>query len=230
VKTPFTHPYLLTGIALAIVGSCCFQSFRSRQTTQSEHAAAMIRIAELESEVRSAVATRQTQQKQLLELDASLGEAKSKLTVAEAHKVQLGRELAATQKQLLAQSGREEDLNRELTNLRGKLANSTPLAPQIADARIVEPFASLPVPAIPTPERDHIASVVSVGPASAFVVLNYGANQGALPEQHFTIRRGTLSVATVHISDVRPNHSIAQVRPGTLQAALHKGDSAVLTE
>ncbi len=103
-----------------------------------------------------------------------------------------------------------------------------------ATTRRVAGFDSAPATgagaAVLTTHRSRLASVVSVGPSSALVVINYGASHGALPEQRLFIRRGTETLATVHISDVRENFSIAQVRPDTLQAALHKGDSAVLTD
>ena len=43
------------------------------------------------------------------------------------------------------------------------------------------------------------------------------------------IRRGTKQLATVQISDVRENYSIAQVRPDSLRDSLQKGDLATLT-
>ena len=42
------------------------------------------------------------------------------------------------------------------------------------------------------------------------------------------MQRGTDEVATVLISDVRTNFSVAQVLPDTLRGVLQKGDLAVL--
>jgi hypothetical protein len=70
--------------------------------------------------------------------------------------------------------------------------------------------------------------VLSVGPGNAFVVLNFGTARGAQLGHRLTVNQGTDTVATVLISDVRPNFSIAQVLPDTLRGVLQKGDSATL--
>lgn len=73
------------------------------------------------------------------------------------------------------------------------------------------------------------ARVVSVGPSNAFVVINYGSGQGAQTGQNLLIRRGTDTLATVQINDVRESHSIAHVLPDSLRGALRKGDSASIS-
>lgn len=72
------------------------------------------------------------------------------------------------------------------------------------------------------------ATILSVGPDNAFVVLNFGAARGAQVGHRLTVNHGTNEVAVVHISDVRPNFSVAQVLPDTLRGVLQKGDLAVL--
>jgi hypothetical protein len=72
------------------------------------------------------------------------------------------------------------------------------------------------------------ATVLSVGPSNAFVVLDYGSDRGAQVGQQLAVSQGTTVVATVLISDVRPHFAIAQVQPDTVRAVLQKGDLAVL--
>ena len=72
------------------------------------------------------------------------------------------------------------------------------------------------------------ATVLSVGPENAFVVLNFGTLRGAALGQKLVVNQGTDVVATVLISDVRSHFSIAQVLPDSLRGILHKGDSALL--
>lgn len=72
------------------------------------------------------------------------------------------------------------------------------------------------------------ATVLTVGPESAFVVLNFGATRGAQLGQKLAVSQGTAEVATVLISDVRTHFSVAQVLPDTLRGALQKGDLAIL--
>jgi flagellar biosynthesis chaperone FliJ len=72
------------------------------------------------------------------------------------------------------------------------------------------------------------ATVLTVGPESAFVVLNFGSARGAELGQKLNVSQGNSIVATVLISDVRTNFSVAQVLPDTLRGVLQKGDLAVL--
>ena len=72
------------------------------------------------------------------------------------------------------------------------------------------------------------ATILTVGPQNAFVVLNFGSARGAQLGQKLAVNQGIDEVATVLISDVRTNFSVAQVLPDTLRGALQKGDLAVL--
>ena len=104
------------------------------------------------------------------------------------------------------------ELERQLANARHGAA-----APTAAGASTAV-FAS----------RPGRATVLTVGPQNAFVVLDFGSTRGAQLGQQLTVSHGTEIVATVLISDVRPNFSIAQVQPDTLRGVLQKGDSALL--
>jgi hypothetical protein len=72
------------------------------------------------------------------------------------------------------------------------------------------------------------ATILTVGPENAFVVLNFGSARGAQLGQKLTVSQGTAEIATVLISDVRAHFSVAQVLPDTVRGMLQKGDSAVL--
>jgi hypothetical protein len=72
------------------------------------------------------------------------------------------------------------------------------------------------------------ATVLTVGPSSAFVVLNFGSVRGAQLGQRLNVSQGTETIATVLISDVRTNFCIAQVQPDTVRGVLQKGDLALL--
>ncbi len=82
-----------------------------------------------------------------------------------------------------------------------------------------------------TPAGESLAptlhQVVRVGPADAFVVLDYGAEHGAQPQAIIRLQRGTSELAQVQISDVRPRFSLAQVLPGTVKGQLQTGDLVV---
>jgi hypothetical protein len=90
---------------------------------------------------------------------------------------------------------------------------------------------TLPEPAAPGPEPASAPhQVVRVGPAAAFVVLDYGETHGARPQAIIRLQRGTSELAQVQISDVRPRFSLAQVLPGTLKGQLQTGDLVVFTQ
>lgn len=184
------------------------------------------------------------QRSQLEELDTDLGKTKTALTAARANSVTLQREI--TQLQQAAEEARrtQRQLRTEVTSLNEALAaaRAHPASPesiasyqqtirdleqQLASAQSAARDTA-PIPVLVT-HRTRSTLVVSVGPSNAFVVLNYGANHGALPAQTMSIHRGTNLLATVQISDVRENYSIAQVRPDSLRDSLQKGDVATLT-
>ena len=60
------------------------------------------------------------------------------------------------------------------------------------------------------------------------MVLNFGSARGAQLGQKLAVSQGIDEVATVSISDVRTNFSVAQVLPETVRGVLQKGDLAVL--
>jgi hypothetical protein len=193
-------------------------------------------------------------QSDLSAMDVDLGATKTRLTAAEAAKVQLGRELRTSREKLTATESKVMELNEAVQSLQTELtaANSKATSParlaeyqmkiesleQALAAARSNRIATQSAAKAPAAEdglllstnRARTSSVMSVGPESAFVVVNYGAAHGALPTQIMSIRRGTETIATALISDVRENFSIAQVQPESLRGALHKGDSAVIAK
>jgi len=118
-----------------------------------------------------------------------------------------------------------------------RLAHLSPDTPKVDVyvASVADPAKSFVVPGVgygaataAFTNRSGRASVLSIGPSSAFVVLNFGSARGPQLGQRLNVSQGTESVATVLISDVRTHFSIAQVQPDTLRGVLQKGDSAIL--
>ena len=72
------------------------------------------------------------------------------------------------------------------------------------------------------------ATILSVGPSSAFVVLNFGSARGAQVGHRLGVSQGGTEIAVLMISDVRANYSVAQVVPDSLRGVLQKGDLAIL--
>lgn len=178
--------------------------------------------------------------------DADLGAAKTKLAATESRATQLDRDLAETKNLLALQEQNTRALAAEVASLRSDLAdarasNASPEAVAAYKTTIAELerqlATSLNGAAVPTAagaatavfaSRAGRATVLSVGPASAFVVVDFGAARGAQIGQQLSISHGTEIVATTLISDVRTNFSIAQVQPDSLHGVLQKGDSAIL--
>ncbi|MSU50332.1 MAG: hypothetical protein EXS37_14805 [Opitutus sp.] len=182
----------------------------------------------------------------LADAKAILADTKARLAATDARVVQLDRDLADTKRVLTVYEDTARALGEEVAALRQDLddsrtSNASPeavlaykntiaeLERQLATARngaalTAGASASTAVFA----SRVGRATVLSVGPQNSFVVLNFGSARGAHLGQKLTVNQGTAVVATVLISDVRANFSIAQVLPETLRGVLQKGDSAVL--
>ena len=183
-------------------------------------------------------------QKQAVVAGAQLEVAQSRLSTAESRTTQLANDLAASRAALVAREQAERTLRDELASLRQDLADTRAAAIPPAQIEAYELERQLATAkngaAVPTAAGAstavfssragrNSAAVMSVGPNNAFVVLNYGANRGAQVGQRFAIRSGSDLLATVSLSDVRSQFSIAQVEPDSLRGVLHKGDLALLT-
>lgn len=187
-----------------------------------------------------------------VQLSRDLNQARSQLTVREQTEAQLTQEVNSLKRELVqsrlaaadsVSPAEAERYRRSIADLEGKLktlestlasaAARLVVAATSADAGFDHAGASgLPGQASTatfTANRAVDARVVTVGPRDAFVILNYGANNGASVNQELLVRRGPDPVARVQISDVRPNHSVAQVMSGTLSGSLRKGDAAILS-
>ncbi len=235
---------LLAVIAGIILGVLYWQSARDNDRLQQSLASTREQNQSLSAKLDTAQKLTERQQNQLHALDAHLGETKTELTETRSRGIVLRREITQLETDLKASRQIQRELQTDVNSLREDLAqaraaetSAESVASYQQTIRDLEQqidalqSAATPSPSVPvlTTHRSRSTRVVSVGPASAFVVLNYGANHGALPTQKMDIRRGTKLLATVQISDVRKNYSIAQVTPDSLRDTLQKGDVATLT-
>jgi uncharacterized protein YoxC len=179
-------------------------------------------------------------------LDTDLGATKGKLAASESRVTELDRILGEAKNLLALQEQNTRALAAEVASLKTDLAdtrasNASPEAVTAYQHTIAELERQLAAAgngaALPTAagastavfmNRIGRATVLSVGPENAFVILDFGTARGAEAGQQLSITHGTELAAMVLISDVRNNFSIAQVQPDSLHGALQKGDSAVL--
>ena len=189
----------------------------------------------------------------LTTVSTELGASRSKLAAAEQQASRLDRELISARSdltaakevvavyELTARALAEEvsALRQDLTESRASNASPEAVAAyksaiaelerQLAIARngAAAPAAAGASTAV-FASRAGRATILTVGPENAFVVLNFGSARGAQLGQKLAVSQGLDEVATVLISDVRANFSVAQVVPDTLRGVLQKGDLAVL--
>ncbi|MEY2879817.1 MAG: hypothetical protein RLZZ15_2197 [Verrucomicrobiota bacterium] len=213
---------------------------------QSALAAAHERTGALSANLAATAGELDTAKSHLATAQSQLDATRGQLATAAARAATLDHDLAATKATLALQEQNARALAAELTALRGDLdeartSNATPeavaaykgtiaeLERQLANARngAAAPTVAGAATAVFS-SRPGRATVLTVGPSSAFVVLNFGSARGAQIGQRLNVSQGTEIVATVLISDVRANFSIAQVEPATLRGVLQKGDSALL--
>lgn len=214
------------------------RSARLRAEAALEQANA--RIAYLDSKLSAETTQKEDLQKRLTALDAQLGATKVNLTAAELRVAETVRDLAQARSLLTVREQNEQALTREIADLRRQLVASQQNAAELEryqnrvseleqTVALLQGRAGITAGSVFSSGRAQPAAIVTVGPENAFVVINYGSRRGAKVDQALVIRRGTETLATVLISDVRDNFSIAQVEPASLRGALRKGDSAVIT-
>lgn len=249
-------PLILCLVALAgsvVSGILFFQIGNTKQVLELRLADANTRIAKTDADLAAANEQNGALKARATALDTELAGTKQQLdttrqeaTAAQSRATQLERDLGQAKDVLavyeLTARGLADDvsaLQHELEDARNSNASPEAVAAykktiaelerQLATARdgatvgggaggSTAVFAS----------RAGRATVLSVGPQNAFVVLNFGSARGAQPGQKMTVSQASGVVATVQLSDVREKFSIAQVLPETLRGVLQKGDSAVL--
>ena len=242
---------LLLLCAIALLGSAWsaavyFKGRNAQQTLEQRLADSSARAGKLDADLARTNEHNGALKAKVAAVDAELEAARAKLVASEARATQLGRDLTDTKNVLSVYELTTRALGDEVAALRADLeesraSNASPeavaaykstiaeLERQLATARngaaiVAAPGASTAV----FTSRVGRATVLTVGPESAFVVLNFGTARGAKLGQKLTVSQGTSEVATVLISDVRANFSVAQVLPDTLRGVLQKGDSALL--
>ena len=242
-------PLLLCLVALFGSTTSAVLYFRignSKQILATQLADPAARSTKLESDLASANEQNGTLKANLAATYTELAATKEKLSSSELRATVLDHDLTQAKTLLSIQEQNARALAAEVSSLRRDLDDAhnsaaTPeavaaykntiaeLERQLANARngAAAPSAAGASTAVFT-SRSGRATVLTVGPQSAFVVLNFGSARGARLGQKLEVSQGTQIVATVLISDVRANFSVAQVQPDTLRGVLQKGDSALL--
>lgn len=98
---------------------------------------------------------------------------------------------------------------------------------------LAEPSAPAAPPSpepTPTAQSTPLYRVVRVGAHDAFVIVDYGRDEGAAIGDELTLHRGTTVVARVQISDARSKFSVAQVLPAALKRQLQPGDFVLIAK
>jgi hypothetical protein len=206
------------------------------------------RAAELAAELNTSRDQSAAHERRVRSLEVELNEARQRAGAADQRAVSLARDLNQARQETAQHVQAEGQRQQELATLKRELLQQrlTAIAPDEIEAlrhqlaaqqrRIDELESALADAQQPVrneaeiipPPRPILARILSVGPKSAFVVLEYGTSQGAALTQLLHVRRGEDAIATVEISDVRENLSIAHVRPASLRASLRHGDLASL--
>jgi septal ring factor EnvC (AmiA/AmiB activator) len=245
------HRFPVILCLIAITGSVIsaalfFQIGDSKRRLEIQLSDAQTRSTKFESDLASANEQNGSLKATLASTTADLDSSKTRLATTESQVSELERNLVQTKSLLALQEQNARALSGEVTALRRDLddartSNASPeavtaykntiaeLERQLANAHngAATPTAAGAANAVFS-SRPGRATILTVGPQNAFVVLNFGSARGAQVGQRLNVSQGTEIVATVLISDVRANFSVAQVQPATLRGVLHKGDLALL--
>jgi uncharacterized membrane-anchored protein YhcB (DUF1043 family) len=249
-------PIILCALALLGSGVSAVLFFRignSKQLLEQRLADSTARATKLDLDLAAANEQAGAHKARVAQLDADLTStrtqldtARTQLTAAETRSTELNRDLGQTRAVLAFYESTATSLSGEVAALQRDLAdsrasNASPdavagykaaiaeLERQLATARngAAAPATAGASTAV-FASRAGRATVLTVGPGQAFVVLNFGEARGAKLGHKLTVSQGTNVVATVQISDLRENFSVAQVLPESLRGVLQKGDSALL--
>ncbi|WP_414663101.1 hypothetical protein [Horticoccus sp. 23ND18S-11] len=252
------HRLPLILCAVAVLGSTLsavlfFRIGNSKQLLELRLSEAQHRTSRLDAELATVNEKNAALNARVGALDNELTSTLARVVAADARSVQLERDLAsnrdnltATKEVLAVYELTARALAEEVAGLRQDLdetrqSNASPeavaaykttiaeLERQLATARngAAAPSAAGASTAV-FASRAGRATILTVGPQNAFVVLNFGSARGAQVGHKLSVTQGTAEVATVLISDVRLHLSVAQVLPETLRGVLQKGDLAVL--
>ncbi len=223
-----------------LIGNSKQEMFQRWQNTEASLTAAHARISSLEEREAKLTARNRT-------LDADLAAAKRELTEKQVELSQFSEALdLAEEARAAAVTARESAMGNlttartELIALRDQMATS--ISPTEAEryrqtivdleARIAELEGFIARqnrdPSLIAGRAQH-AQILKVGPHNAFVIINFGSNHGATPNQRMQLQRGTAALGQAEISLTKEHYSIAQVLPGTLSGSIRKGDAAFLT-
>ncbi len=238
-------------LGAAFSGALYLKIGNSKQILAAELSSANERAARLQADLAAANEQTGSLKAKVATLESSLETNRTqlaatteKLSAVELRAVVLDHDLASAKSTIALHEQNAKALAAEVAALRADLedsrnSNASPeavaaykstiaeLEKQLATARNGATTGIGASTAVFT-NRSGRATVLNVGPSNAFVVLNFGSTRGAQLGQRLTISQGTEIVATVLISDVRSQFSIAQVLPDSLRGVLQKGDSAVL--
>ncbi len=242
-------PLLLCALALGgavFSAALFFRIGNSKKILELQLADSTTHATKLESDLTSATAANGTLQASLTAATTDLATAREKISSGEIRAAILEHDLAKAQSVVAVYEQTARALSDEVASLKAELADThatfaspeavvaykntiAELERQLANARngAAAPTAAGASTAV-FASRLGRAAVLTVGPSSAFVVLNFGSARGAQLGQRLTVSQGNAIVATVLISDVRTNFSVAQVQPDTLRGVLQKGDLALL--
>lgn len=117
----------------------------------------------------------------------------------------------------------------DLDSYRERIAALETQLTEMLTRALAEPAATPPAAPV-TPPAEPGYRVVRVGPQDAFVIVDYGRDEGATIGDELTLRRGTTVVARVQISDARAKFSVAQVLPAALKRQLQPGDFVLIAK
>ncbi len=233
---------LLTAGTLAASATCVVFWQRTQDLREALANAERLQI-ETAARLATAESERAVARTRAAALDDDLTVQRARATEAEARAAQFSRDLAEARNQAsLAreEGGRHEaaaqGLRQELADLKLSLPPFTTADVVALQDRVAEleheveqltPATPATAAAGPLPAGSPVR-ILQVGPADAFVVLAYGSDDGARLSQSLPVRRGTETIATVHILELQPRLSLATVAPETLRSGLRQGDTAFI--
>ncbi|MGH8017484.1 MAG: hypothetical protein ACREIA_04225 [Opitutaceae bacterium] len=219
-----------------------------KASLEAEVATLHTTLGQTETRLRETTNERESLSVKAAGLERQLDELRARNVSLEARNSQLARNTTQLREEIALRdstdraAGQEAaDLRRELVETKSALAAANAIASSEAIAEYESRIADLEgevaylsrhsrgrsfADALARVPNTLEGTVLEVGPDSAFVVLNIGSRNGAVPSLEMTLRRGSTIVARVRLTDVRDSYSVADVLPSSGSGNIRAGDVA----
>lgn len=209
------------------------QTERQLDTTRGELEQSQQQAQQISGQLAESQANVASLQNDLRDVRRELAQAMQVISARDREAEELRREEARIRSELLAARSQAEELRETIEGADPQQLRDTIRALEENLRRTEERIEALDVAEVGGEQPNAIqerrpalrGSVTGVGPRSAYIVINVGAEAGLRSRSPLMIRRGSRYVAHAEVTEVHSNMAIAHVEPGARR--IRQGDAVI---